>query len=339
MSGGPAGATRSFFVLVPILDDWPNATAIVERLGEEFERNDWTGSVLIVDDGSSERAAPLPRRPGSLENVEILRLRRNLGHQRAICVGLCHLEQRARDLPVIVMDGDGQDLPSDLPSLARAFESVGDPGAVFAARAKRPEGGLFKLFYRCYRILHRLLTGRSIRVGNFSILSPRAISAVTSSPEAWSHYAAAVAQSRIPIATVDLDRAKRLTGPPRMNFVSLITHGLSAISVYADIVSVRLLIAGALATLIGGLVVAGVWLEQLIDPGPVPPAAIWLLVIGALVVVQINIGALLAGFLIHHGRRSASVVPRRDFTLFVESVTPWSSVAQPTEGGSPRAFS
>lgn len=339
MSGRPAGAARSFFVLVPILDDWPNATSIVERLGEEFERNAWTGSVLIVDDGSSGSAPPLPRRPDRLENVEILRLRRNLGHQRAICVGLCHLEQRALDLPVIVMDGDGQDLPSDLPSLARVFATVGDPGAVFAARAKRPEGGLFKVFYRCYQILHRLLTGRGIRVGNFSILSPRAVGAVTSSPEAWSHYAAAVAQSRIPIATVDIDRAKRLTGPPRMNFVSLVTHGLSAISVYADIVSVRLLIAGALATLIGLVVVVSLWLKQMVDPGPIDPATVWLLVIGAVVVVQINIGALLAGFLIHHGRRTASVVPRRDFTLFVESVTPWSSVAQPTEGGSPSAFS
>jgi hypothetical protein len=212
MSVPPWGPKRSFRVLVPILDDWPNATAIVERLGEEFELNDWTGSVLIVDDGSSQSPPVLPGKPASLESVDILRLRRNLGHQRAISVGLCHLEQCAPNRPVIVMDGDGQDLPSDIPSLARAFESADDPGAVFAARAKRPEGILFKLFYRCYRVLHRVLTGRGIRVGNFSILSPRAISAVTSSPEAWSHYAAAVANDptgEIDIAAIQPDRFTR----------------------------------------------------------------------------------------------------------------------------------
>ena len=45
----------------------------------------------------------------------VLRLRRNVGHQRAIALGLTYLQVEAGCEAVIVMDADGEDRPADVP--------------------------------------------------------------------------------------------------------------------------------------------------------------------------------------------------------------------------------
>ena len=86
-------------------------------------------SVLIVDDASTE---PMPQDwPGqnfsALDSVEVLHLRSNQGHQRAIALGLYHLHEFTDAEAVVVMDGDGEDRPEDLPELLRAFSPVARP--------------------------------------------------------------------------------------------------------------------------------------------------------------------------------------------------------------------
>ena len=43
----------------------------------------------------------------------MLHLRRNLGHQRAIAIGLSHLHEQDRYARIVIMDGDGEDAESD----------------------------------------------------------------------------------------------------------------------------------------------------------------------------------------------------------------------------------
>ncbi|MEN8374347.1 MAG: glycosyltransferase [Gemmatimonadota bacterium] len=313
-----------FVVLMPVLNDWANAASVLAEVDSTFSARGWAGSALIVDDGSSENAAPLDFSPASLQTVEVIRLRRNLGHQRAISVGLCHLERSKTGAHVIVMDGDGQDAPADIPALVEEFERHAGRRVVFAGRTKRPEGSLFKAFYWLYRVLHRLLTGRTIRVGNFSVLPGRAVGAITCSPDAWSHYAAAVYQTRLPVAVVDIARAKRLKGPPKMKFVGLVTHGLAAIAVFGDIVSVRLLIAAAAASLAAGVLVVAAWVAVATEAVEWAAGGVWAAAAALILLTQLNVGALVVGFLIHRGRRAAPVIPRRDFEHFIDRVEHWS---------------
>src|SRR3989442_8500804 len=126
-----------------------------------------------------------------------------------------------------------------------------------------------------YGVLHRLLTGLRVRVGNFSPLPPEMLSRLVVVSDLWNHYPASVYKARLPVALLPTRRAPRLAGESRMNFVGLVTHGLSAISLFGDRVGVRLLVATAggialvvlrLATILGlrafGFIPAG-----LIVPG------------------------------------------------------------------------
>ncbi|MBD3724697.1 MAG: hypothetical protein IE891_07955 [Flavobacteriaceae bacterium] len=57
----------------------------------------------------------------------------------------------------------------------------------------------------------------------------------------WNHYSGGIIQAKIPYDKVLLDRGKRYRGQSKMNFNNLVLHGLSSISVYFDLLSVRIL--------------------------------------------------------------------------------------------------
>ncbi len=125
-------------VLIPVYDDW----AAVARVISELDATGRHFDVLLVDDGS---VTPCPAALTGIAGagaIEVLRLRRNLGHQRAIAIGLAYLESRGDQSPVVIMDGDGEDQPADVLKLLDAADAT--PGRiVFAERTRRSEGWLF----------------------------------------------------------------------------------------------------------------------------------------------------------------------------------------------------
>jgi len=74
-------------------------------------------------------------------------------------------------------------------------------------------------------------------------------------PETWNHLAAAVLRSSVRIVRVPCDRGTRYAGRSSMNPASPLTHGLSAISVFSDLVFVRLLALASIVS-VGALVAA-----------------------------------------------------------------------------------
>ncbi len=185
-------------ILIPILDDWRALALLVPRIAAAVKERSGGVGLLVVDDGSITSAAEIAPNlsAGGLEWVRVLRLKRNLGHQRAIAVGLCYIEAHVPCEQVVVMDGDGEDRPEDLPQLlARAAAEHGRQ-IVFAERQRRVEGVAFRTGYSIYRLLHRLLTGRGVSFGNFSVIPRSRLESLTIVSELWIHYAAAVVRSR-----------------------------------------------------------------------------------------------------------------------------------------------
>src|SRR6476469_5648237 len=100
---------------MPLRDDWVSATELIRRIDSAIsaEKTRCTTTILLVDDASTKRyeGTELQGAFGSIRAIEILRLRRNLGHQRAIAIGLVHVQQTIACDAVIVMDADGEDTP------------------------------------------------------------------------------------------------------------------------------------------------------------------------------------------------------------------------------------
>jgi hypothetical protein len=309
-------------VLIPLRDDWTSAAELIRRLDQTISSYPCALDVLLVDDGSLQAcsSSDFQSRFARVRTIRVLRLRRNLGHQRAIAIGLAHIEQAIACDAVLVMDADGEDTPSGALELVRSFSDDDRKQAVFAERSRRVESIVFRLFYRIYKSLHRILTGLSVRVGNFSILPRGYLSTLVTAPELWNHYAASVFRSGLPFTMVPIPRGYRIAGTSTMNFVTLVTHGLSAISVFGDIVGTRLLIGslvGSLLTVVGILVVI---IVRLFTNQAVPGWATYLTGILAIILVQLITIATSFTFFILSSRMSLGFIPMRDYTLFVAEV-------------------
>jgi glycosyltransferase involved in cell wall biosynthesis len=302
---------------MPLRDDWASAAELIRQLDQTISSFPCSLHVLLVNDGSaqSSRSADFQSRFTAVRSIRILRLRRNLGHQRAIAIGLVHVEKAIACDGVLVMDADGEDTPDGALQLLRAFSGA---TAIFAERSRRTESFMFRIFYQLYKTSHRVLTGISVRVGNFSILPSHYLVTLVVMSELWNHYAAAVFRSGLPFTTTPIPRGYRITGTSRMNFVSLTAHGMSAISVFGDVVGVRLLmasIAGSVMAALGILVVAGI---RLFTDRAIPGWATYSIGTLAIILIQFVTMATSFTFTVLSNRINLSFVPLRDYELFVE---------------------
>jgi glycosyltransferase involved in cell wall biosynthesis len=309
-------------ILIPIYNDWEALDEVLLSLDRVLVEHRIGASVLVVDDDSSTApgAAIAGRRYEAIGRVEVLRLRRNLGHQRAIAIGLAYLEANRGGEALVVMDGDGEDDPRDVPRLVAKCREERGRKIVFAERTKRSESWMFRIFYFLYRQLHLLLTGYAVRVGNFSVIPwTRLVSLVVVS-DLWNHYAAAAFRSRQPYCTIPTHRARRLHGRSSMNFVSLTAHGLSAISVYSEVIGVRLLVANAVFI---GLTFSGilaiVYIRLMTDRA-IPGWATYSTGILLILLSQGLMLTLIFCLFVLGGRHSSAFLPCRDYGYFVREV-------------------
>ena len=290
-------------VLLPLYNDWSSAAEVLSQI----RRQRLIAEVLIVNDGSTE---PRPDHPSFAKDefltaIHILHLRRNLGHQRAIASGLVYAYQSLASDAILIMDSDGEDRPEDIHKLMAA---AADSRTVFASRTRRSESLLFRFFYLVYRGLHWIATGIPVRVGNFSLLPFSALDSLVVSADLWNHYAAAVFRTNLPRTSVPCPRGKRIHGQSKMNFISLVVHGISALSVFADIVSARFLSLTVVAILLclGAIAIFGMAHSTA----------------GLILVLLVQLVTLALGFcfLIISGRSQSLFLPLRDCPFFFSRV-------------------
>jgi len=227
-------------VVTPVYEDVEASSRLFKELAAQFDMKVY---VVAVDDGSVKQPLDI----GSLEAASvdglILKLRRNVGHQRAIAIGLGYVsEYISREQCVVVMDSDGEDLPATIPVLLNCLRSDIVDVAV-AQRKSRFETFRFKVFYTIYKRFFKLMTGRSISFGNFMALKHHAVKRLVAMQELSIHIAGAVLASKHRVETCSIDRGPRYAGQSKMNFVGLALHGFKALMVFAEDVLVRVGIA------------------------------------------------------------------------------------------------
>ena len=319
----PEATTNSgkVVVLMPVYDDWAALSKVIDEVDVVLRFSGFRVAVLAVDDGSPT----MPhwnedRSYVTLTDVSVLRLRRNLGHQRAIAVALAYVEANLKCDIVVIMDADGEDDPNDIPRLLEECRRTGGDRIVFAERTRRSESWMFRFFYVLFRIIHRLLTGHRVRVGNFSVVPRNCLKRLVVVPELWSHYAAAVFVSGQPFTMIPTARASRLDGTSRMNFVSLVAHGLSAISVFSEVVGVRLLLVCAVLALLALVGVGAVVTIRTLTALAIPGWATYSVGLLSIALLQAVMFSIIFCFVILSGRKSATFIPSRDSRVFVDEV-------------------
>ena len=308
-------------VVTPILDDWDAFQRLVGALNTELAGETGRFELIAVDDGSNSpfdiRGLALPP-GGAIRAVTMVRLALNLGHQRAIAVGLTEAAARDEVDAVLVMDGDGEDRPEDIPALLAQHRAA--PGAViFARRARRSEGPLFKAGVFAYRLLFRILARQSVDFGNFSLLPITAVQRLIHMAELWNNLPATVMRSRLPYRLVATRRGQRYAGQSKMNWIALVIHGLSAMSVYSDVIFVRLLFAAAALAVLALIGIVAAIVIRLATDLATPGWASTVVGVFMIVLVQLLAATVIAALALLGGRSRRPFVPKSDCGQFVAS--------------------
>jgi glycosyltransferase involved in cell wall biosynthesis len=331
-AAGNSVAAVDIVAAIPVFNDWESVKDVMIGLDVEAGLTPDRFSVLLLDDGSTDPVPPelLGASYQHLESVSILKLTKNLGHQKALALGLCHLSENSGCDAVLLMDGDGEDKPEDATRLIARMHEMPGPTIVFAERTRRSESLSFRFSYGIYRILHRLLTGRGIRVGNFSVVPRACLPALLVESMLWNHYAASVIRSRLPMTTIPTDRGVRVKGRSRLNFVALVVHGLAALACYSEIIGVRLIFATGLVVVLAVIAMLVLVYMKIFTTVTIPGWTSLLLVLILILVMQV--ATLVCNFTMQiiSARNLQPFLPCRDYHWFIASV--WEIFRRPSPG-------
>lgn len=107
--GGNATDQR-FAIVMPVYEDREASARLLKELFAEYGNRPY---VVIVDDGSLHQPVQLQVLKDTGLSGVVIRLKRNVGHQRAIAIGLNYVADLHPDMPcTVVMDSDGEDTPN-----------------------------------------------------------------------------------------------------------------------------------------------------------------------------------------------------------------------------------
>ncbi|MEO8416362.1 MAG: glycosyltransferase [Ginsengibacter sp.] len=303
--------------IIPVYNDWVSAYMLQKEI-ENISTIGTSRLYLIINDSSTMN--PDANKISSINSpTVILNLNANMGHQRAIAIGLAYASDNLKSDHIIVMDSDGEDKPSDIERLL--FRSKDFDGIVFAKRTKRHEGLTFRFYYLIYKIMFKTLTGKKISFGNFCLIPGVYLKKITFVPEIWNHFSGGIIRSGIPYTAIPLEKGKRYHGTSKMNFTKLILHGLSAISVYADYMAIRLILLSLfliMATLFGISIVAFIRIfTKLAIPGWATSTVLGLSI---LLLLSLILGLFLI-FNLLSLKTYKSIVPAKDYQDYILSTS------------------
>jgi len=197
--------------------------AILAAMTEKFH-------VVIVDDCSQDDSLGLLSAFNfNSDNIhfDILRLKFNVGQQEAIYQGLMY----ANTLPAthaIVMDCDGEDDPAAIPELLKTR----DYDIVTVKRGKRSESILFRFSYLFYKLIFRMITGKTIDFGNYCMVSSSIIERI--SHTSFVHFPAYLLKQKAKSTKIIFNRQKRIDGKSKMGYKGLLLHAFKSMIEFGE---------------------------------------------------------------------------------------------------------
>ena len=229
---------KTYKILIPVFNDWESLSILLNNIHALKINNLARIKILIIDDCSSETLNKKTEFD-SFEDIEIIKNSENIGHGKSIANGINYLNKKNDFDYLIVMDGDGEDRPEEVKELV--LKSIELPSVTITAnRIKRSESAFFKLSYHLHKILTLVLTGYSIKFGNFMCIPKKDLNLITSNKNLFVSFSGTVAKFIKNKTSIPSIRGGRYCGPTKMSFLKLIRHSLLIISVFRKETAIRL---------------------------------------------------------------------------------------------------
>jgi hypothetical protein len=229
---------KTYKILIPVFNDWESLLSLLNNIHTLKINNIAHIKVLIVDDCSTE-ILNKKIEFDSFKNIEIIKNSKNIGHGKSIAHGINYISKKNDFDYLIVMDGDGEDRPEEVKELI--LKSIYLPSLTITAnRIKRSESAFFKLSYHLHKILTLVLTGYSIKFGNFMCIPMQDLNLIVSNKNLSVSFSGTIAKFIKKKTFIPSMRGVRYYGPTKMSFLKLIRHSLLIMSTFRKEAALRL---------------------------------------------------------------------------------------------------
>jgi dolichol-phosphate mannosyltransferase len=233
-------------IAIPLLNEESVLPELLRRVGAVLDGvPGGPHEIVLVDDGSTDRTRDMLAAASQLDpRVRAILLSRNFGHQPAITAALDHV----RGDVVVVMDGDLQDVPEEIPRFLAAHAEGFD--VVYARRTSRKEGFILRFcyfaFYRMFASLSRLEI--PLDTGDFALLTRRVVDAIRSAPERNRYLRGLRAWAGFRQCGIVVERAARAGGESKYSYTALLRLALDGLFAFSIIPIRAAMFLGAVAT-------------------------------------------------------------------------------------------
>lgn len=229
---------KDITILIPVYNDWESLKKLILEIDESIkEIKNFSFKCIIVNDASTIEQPKLFK-PKNIKSLKILNMFQNKGHARCNAFGIRYINQNEKFDFLILMDGDGEDRPTEIKDLVNAINENKNTSIV-AKRIKRSEGPFFQFLYFSHKLLTYISTGQKINFGNYSCLTKQDVEKLSSKSSLWSSFSGTVKKNLSNLTEIDSIRGIRYFGPTKMSLYKLIIHSLSIIAVFKNHVFLR----------------------------------------------------------------------------------------------------
>lgn len=306
------GQRCTLSVVVPVYSEEAVLPEFHRRLAAVLDGLPADAEIVYVNDGSRDGTmALLAALHAADPRVAVVDLSRNFGKEVAMSAGLDHAGGDA----VIVIDADLQDPPELIPDMVRAWQEGHD--VVLMRRTSRAQESWLKkaTAHAFYRAIGRMgAIDIPENVGDFRLLSRRAVAALRRFPERSRFMKGLFAWIGFPSREIDYDRDGRFAGKTKWNYWRLWNFALEGITSFSVVplkVASYVGFATALVAFADGAFVIG---KTLLYGDPVrgyPTLVVLVLFLGGLQLMALGIiGEYLARMFIEVKQRPLYLVQR-----------------------------
>ena len=149
--------TRKIYVLIPLYNDWLSLSKLLRAIDKMIKKNNI--NILIINDCSTEKNKNSKHQFKNIKSVKVINLKRNVGHDRAIAVGLNILYKKKLFDYVITMDSDGEDNPKYIKFFIEKINE--DKNVIIVAkRNTRSVNLVFSILYFLHLVILFIFVGK-----------------------------------------------------------------------------------------------------------------------------------------------------------------------------------
>jgi glycosyltransferase involved in cell wall biosynthesis len=110
-------------IVIPVYNEEENVEPLIQEINAAVRPLGMRYEIVVVDDGSQDNTFPaLAQLYQNEPHLRVLKLKRNFGQTAAVAAGLAY----ANGEVVVMMDGDGQNDPADIPALLAELDRGND---------------------------------------------------------------------------------------------------------------------------------------------------------------------------------------------------------------------